>query len=182
MFNRDIIMPPLEQANAMLEIFQQNNLLSENGRHHIGFLKWAIDQLERDSALSLPELYDIEDAIRAAINTAFGISNTLELVHNICVDKRVIEAGPNDIYSRVAKVRFHNVFSGQSLESGDAYDILIKVAISEPDSIHFQAIEWLKRNDYPGFRSALSGEPRENFSDIIPQWSDASASLTLEAC
>lgn len=182
MFTRDIIMPPLEQATAMLEIFNRNDLLKENGHHHIGFLKWAIDQLTAsDNVLPLPKLYEVEDAIRAAINTAFGLSDPMGLVHNIDVDTRVIKAEPNDVYSRVIKVRFHNVFSRQSREGGDAYDTLIKVAISEPDSIHFQAIEWLKRNDYPGFRSALSGEPRENFADIIPQWSDASASRTLEA-
>lgn len=169
MFNRDTITPAFEQAVAMAKIYSGYDRLKEK-HHQLGFLKWAAEQLaSNDTPLSIEKLYEVEDAILATINTAIALTGagSLDLVHHINVVKHVTKTDDGDKLKRTITVMFFNVFSRQTIVSGDAYDTLINVALSDPDSIHFQALEWLKRNDYPGFRSALSGRPREEFENLV---------------
>ncbi|WP_315921456.1 hypothetical protein [Mesorhizobium sp. SP-1A] len=147
MFNRDQIISADDQMSKLLDFFRDNETLNRMD------CITAIYGLKNQSRHG-PKFTEI--AIREALNFALQLITTDRSCHHIYIDEQ----------QRIS-VGFKDRSTDQDRINSDAFDTLLNRALAEPDGFHWHVIEWFKRNDYAGFRSALSGCPREEFENLV---------------
>lgn len=153
-FQRDEITPFNVQLETLIEIYDRSAKFTVYGRVHR-------EQLERlqdgDEKIGTDQA---EEILREAINSAFAMTNPNVNYHHI-----TRKFGRSGFTYRIDMENMWDSYEGRP---GGGFGTLLESAIKKPEGLHWQALEWFKRNDHASFRSAMSGRPREEFKNASP--------------
>jgi len=145
----ETIMPFNEQLNALIDLHENKHFLRKWCRNECqDLVELKNSNPEGDSALFG------EHVLCHAINSAMAVADPNALYPHITVQMNG--------HISIDKANMWDRFEGKP---GSAFEMTRDKAMSNPDGFERHAIEWFKRNDYAGFRAAMSGRPREQFED-----------------
>jgi hypothetical protein len=157
-FQRDEITPFNVQLETLIEIYNNNPTFRLYGHSELQLL----ERLQSgDETVSIDKA---EGFLRRAINSAFAMTDPNVNYHQIT--RKFDRSG---FFYRIDMANMWDSYEGPS---GGGFSTLLGTAIKKPEGLHWQALEWFKRNDFASYRSAMSGCPREEFKDSSPDVSN----------
>ena len=153
-FRRDEITPFNVQLQSLIEIYGDSPRFILYGNA----TRMLLEGLENgDETIGTDQA---EEILRGAINSAFALTDPTEIYHHI-----TRKFGRSGFTYRIDMVNMWDDYEGRP---GGGFGTLLETAIKKPEGLHWQALEWFKRNDFPSYRSAMSGLPREEFMNAAP--------------
>ena len=157
-FQRDEITPFNVQLETLIEIYDDSPKFSLYGKTD----RMLLERLQNgDETIGTDQA---EEFLRGAINSAFAMTDPNVNYHHITRN-----FGRSGFTYRID---MENMWDGYEGRPGGGYDTLLEYAIRKPEGLHWQALEWFKRNDFASYRSAMSGRPREEFKNTSPDVSN----------
>lgn len=157
-FQRDEITPFNVQLETLIEIYEDSAIFRTYGYEN----RKQLERLQNGDEKIGPD--QAEEILREAINSAFAMTDPNEIYHHI-----TRKFGRSGFTYRIDMENMWDRYEGRP---GGGFDTLLEYAIRKPEGLHWQALEWFKRNDFASYRSAMSGRPREEFKNASPDVSN----------